>query len=278
VSLKKKAGILYQPKVRTAVDLAQQLSKVIGDLGTDVWVCSSWDEADAREQLDGTELLICLGGDGTILRAARIVNLFDIPILGVNLGRIGFMTELHAADAMSKVPAFIKEEKGWIEERAMIQAEVVSTSTPTFHALNDAVVGRGERCRLIRVTAKVDGELVTTYKCDGIIVATATGCTGYALAAGGPILHPCARELILQPIAPHLSLDTALVLPHDAVVELEVNTTHHAMLSIDGQVEIPLNDGYIVKVERSPYVTRLIRSQRPASFYGTLMEKLEKRE
>ena len=278
MGLKKKAGILFQPKIRTAKDLAEQLAKVIGDLGTDVWVCSSWDEADARGQLDGTELLICLGGDGTILRAARIVNLSEIPILGVNLGRIGFMTELHAADAMNKVPAFIRGEEGWIEERTMIQAEVVTLSMPPVHALNDAVVGRGERCRLIRVKAKVDEELITTYKCDGIIVATATGCTGYALAAGGPILHPSARELILQPIAPHLSLSTSLVLHHDAVVELEVNTTHQAMLSIDGQVEMPLNDGNIVRVRRSPYVTRLVRSQRPLSFYGNLMGKLEKRE
>ncbi len=277
VDLKKKVGILFQPKIQAARDLAQQLARVVGDLDVAVWICSSWEEDRAKEQAGETELIICLGGDGTILRAARIANPQSIPILGVNLGRVGFMTELRAEDALSRVPAFIKGE-GWLEERSMLQAELVSADTPPFHALNDVVVGRGERCRLIRVTATVDGELLATYRCDGVILATATGSTGYSLAAGGPILHPLAREILLQPIAAHLSSGTAMVLPSDTEVKLEVSTTHAARLSIDGQVEVPLSDGAVVKVGRSPYVTRLLRSDRPTSFYETLMQRLGKRE
>ncbi|MCJ7521395.1 MAG: NAD(+)/NADH kinase, partial [Dehalococcoidia bacterium] len=201
----------------------------------------------------------------------------SVPILGINLGRIGFMTELKSEDAIDQVPAFIQGD-GWIEERAMIQAELVTKSVPPFYALNDVVVGRGGKCRLIRVEAKVDGEIVTKYKSDGVIVATATGSTGYSLATGGPILHPAAREIVLQPIAPHLSFDKTLILPPDAVVELEVGTTHEALLSIDGQIEEPLNDNDIVKIRRSPYVTRLMRSKHSASFYRTLLKRLEKRE
>ena len=277
MELKKKVGILFQPKIATAEDLARQLAKVVGDLGVAVWVCSAWEEDRAREQAGETELLICLGGDGTILRAARVASPLSIPILGVNLGRLGFMTELRPDDALSRVPAFVKGE-GWGEERAMLQAELVSSDMPPFHALNDVVVGRGERCRLIRVKATVDGELVTTYKCDGLILATATGSTGYSLAAGGPMLHPLAREILLQPIAAHLSLGTALVLPSEATVELEVRTTHQATLSIDGQIEVPLSDGAVVRVRRSPHITRLMRTQRSTLFYETLMQKLEKRE
>ena len=277
MELKKKVGILFQPKIAAAEDLARQLAKVVGDLGAAVWVCSAWEEDRAREQAGETELVISLGGDGTILRAARVASPLSIPILGVNLGRLGFMTELRPDDALSRVPAFVKGE-GWGEERAMLQAELVSSDMSPFHALNDVVVGRGERCRLIRVKATADGELVTTYKCDGLILATATGSTGYSLAAGGPMLHPLAREILLQPIAAHLSLGTALVLPSEATVELEVRTTHQATLSIDGQIEVPLSDGAVVRVKRSPHITRLMRTQRSTLFYETLMQKLEKRE
>lgn len=275
--MKKKVGILFQPKIAAAEDLARQLAKVVGDLGVAVWVCSAWEEDRAREQAGETELMICLGGDGTILRAARVASPLSIPILGVNLGRLGFMTELRPDDALSQVPAFVRGE-GWGEERAMLQAELISSDISPFHALNDVVVGRGERCRLIRVKATVDGELVTTYKCDGLILATATGSTGYSLAAGGPMLHPLAREILLQPIAAHLSLGTALVLSSEATVELEVRTTHQATLSIDGQIEVPLSDGAVVRVRRSPHITRLMRTQRSTLFYETLMQKLEKRE
>lgn len=275
--MRKKVGILFQPKIQAAVNLADELEKVVKDLGASAWVCSSWDEERATEYVDGTELIICLGGDGTMLRAARIANKSSVPILGVNLGRIGFMTELSSEEALEQVPALI-EGAGWVEERAMIAAELVSADTSPLYALNDVVVARGERCRLIRVKASVDGELVTTYKCDGVIIATATGSTGYSLAAGGPILHPQAQEILLTPIAAHLSLNTAMVMPSDSTIELEINTTHDARLSLDGQIEMPLSDGSVIRVERSPYVTRLIRMQRPALFYQTLMQRLEKRE
>lgn len=275
--MKKKVGILFQPKTEAARELAEQLAALVGGLDADAWVCSSWDESRASELADETQLLICLGGDGTILRAARIASPRSIPILAVNLGRVGFMTELRAEDALSQVPAFVRGE-GWVEERTMLQAELVSRDAPPFHALNDVVVGRGEKCRLIRIKAAVDGEPLTTYKCDGLILATATGSTGYSLAAGGPILHPVAGEVLMQPIAAHLSLGTALVLQRDAMVELAVSTTHQATLSIDGQIEVPLNDGDVIKVRRSGHVTRLLRARPSTLFYQTLMQKLTKLE
>lgn len=275
--MSKKIGILFQSKTQAAGDLAQQLAKVVNDLDATVWVCSAWEENRASDLADDTGLIISLGGDGTILRAARVASPRSIPILGINLGRVGFMTELRAEDALSHVPAYVNGE-GWVEERNMLQAELISKDTPPFHALNDVVVGRGETCRLIRVKATVDEELVTTYKCDGVILATATGSTGYSLAAGGPILHPLAREVMMQPIAAHLSLGTALVLPSETTVELKVSTTHQAKLSVDGQIEVLLGDGDVVRVKRSPHITKLLRAQRPTLFYGTLMQKLAKRE
>lgn len=273
----RKIGILYQPKASAAVVLAKELAKLVEDKGTPVWLCSAWEEDRACQQVEGTKFIVCLGGDGTILRAARIASPHCVPILGVNLGRLGFMTEISADDALSRVPDFLEGE-GWVEERAMLQAELLPSKNPPFHALNDVVVGRGERCRLIRIKAEVDGEPLTTYKCDALILATATGSTGYALAAGGPVLNPQAEEIVMKPVAAHLSLSTALVLPSESVVELKVSTTHQATLSVDGQIEVPLRDGDVVRVKRSPYVTRLLRSQWPAIFYETLVQKLEKRE
>ena len=275
--MRKKVGFLFQPKRQAARDMAQQLAEVVRDLAEEVWVCSSWEESRSSELAEGTELIVCLGGDGTILRAARIASPRSIPILAVNLGRVGFMTEVPAGDALREVPAFVNGD-GRIEERAMLQAELGSGVASPLHGLNDVFVGRRGRCRLIRVKVTVDGEPVTTYKCDGVILATATGSTGYSMAAGGPILHPLAKDILMQPLAAHLSSGTPLILPPDTEVELEVSTTHEAVLSIDGQVEIPLDSGDAVRVKRSPLVTRLLRAQRPEPFYGTLMKKLGTRE
>ncbi|MBE0480767.1 MAG: NAD(+)/NADH kinase [Dehalococcoidia bacterium] len=270
--MRNKVGILFQPMSKAAGEMAVKLERIIADLGASVWVCSSWDEDRARELTDGTELVVCLGGDGTILRAARIVDGKEIPIVGVNLGRLGFMTELGAADALSRITDFVGDN-GYMEERTMLQASMAGPGGGTYHALNDVVVGRAGKARLVRVAASVDGERVTIYKADGVIVATATGSTGYALAAGGPILHPEGRELLLQPIAAHMSLSRTLVLPPDSRIELEVSTTHGASLTVDGQIEVPLEDGSIVSVQRSPRVTRMLRGSRPR-FYETLIKKL----
>jgi NAD+ kinase len=275
VTLAKKIGILYQPKTPVAGDLAQQLGKTLGEGEHAVWICSSWDESRACELADETDFVISLGGDGTILRAARVASPRSIPILAVNLGRVGFMTEVPADEALERVPGFVDGQEGWIEERHMLQAELVTRETgEQYQALNDVVVARGERCRLIRVKVTIDGEPVSTYKCDGVILATPTGSTGYAMAAGGPVLHPLASEIVLQPVAAHLSPGTTLVLPSESVVDLEVSTYHQATLSIDGQIEVPLSDGDVVRVKPSPQVTRLLKSQSSKSFYSVLMQKL----
>ena len=273
--MKKKVGVLFQPKIEAARDLAGRLESVLCDLGNSVWVCSAWEADKASELSEGTDILISLGGDGTVLRAARIACTRDIPVLGVNLGRVGFMTELRADEALSRVPDFVRGE-GDVEERTVLEAEVLRNGPSALHALNDVVVARGERCRLISVKASVDGEPVATHRCDAVIVATATGSTGYSLAVGGPVLHPLSRDILLQPVAAHLSPGIPLVLPPDSVVELEIGTKHHATLSVDGQIEVPLNDGEVVRVRRSPRVVKMLRAKHSSSFYGTLTKKLAK--
>ena len=274
----RKAGILFNARITDAEILAQTLAKKLERSSVSAWICPASDEAKAKEQLAGTEMILSLGGDGTMLRTARLVASEAIPIVGVNLGNLGFTTELSDQEVLDKIPRFLKGE-GWNDERAMLQVELPSPAGPSmFHVLNDVVVGRGAIVRLIRVKASVNGQPITTYKADGVIVATATGSTGYSLAAGGPILSPNAEEFLLTPITSHLGLTAALVLSSEAVVELEVQTAHEARVSIDGQVEFPLSSGDTIKIKRSPYTTQLLRIQPQSFFYHTLLEKLGGKE
>jgi NAD+ kinase len=273
----KKIGLLYHPMIKAAHTLAEELKDFITARGVSVWLSSAWEGEKAKSQLDGTDLILTIGGDGTILRAAQVAVAGQIPITGVNLGRLGFMTELSAGEAKDKLPALL-EGKGWLDERAMLEAELqVGKSEPphTFYALNDVVVARGAVARMVYIEASIDGEPLTTYKADGVIVATATGSTGYSLSAGGPILHPRAKELLLLPILPHLSLAYSLVLPAGAVVGLHLNTTHQATVSIDGHLNLPLGDGAVITVRRSSNSGRFLRIHPEAAFYSSLEKKLK---
>jgi len=265
----KRIGILYHPLSEKARDLAEKLEEFLPSRGVSSWRCSTWDEDRARAQIAGTELILSIGGDGTILRAARIVTPSSVPILGINLGRLGFITEVDGNEVLSNLPKLLDGE-GWIEERAMLEAQVEDKS---LHALNDVVL-RSIAVRLVNIEAEVDGTAITTYRADGMIVATATGSTSYSLASGGPILHPQSREIVLQPISCHLGLSHALVLPPQSIVTLKVAHGEKVVLSIDGQVELPLSDGQSIRVKLSPHVARFLRIHQPAYFYGSLWQKL----
>ncbi len=272
----KRVGILYHPLNEPAHTLANEIKEFLGSKGVSSWVCSAWEGEEAKAQVDGTDLIVSVGGDGTILRAAQAVTPGPIPITGINLGRLGFMTELSADEALSKLAALL-EGGGWIDERAMLEVELSATDEEprTFYALNDVVVARGAIARMVHVEASVDGEMLTTYRADGVILATATGSTGYSLAAGGPILNPQSKEFLLVPISPHLCLAHTLVLEATAVVNLRITTFHQATLSIDGHINLPLTSGTIVAVKRSSNIGRFLRIHPELSFYGSLEQRLK---
>ncbi len=272
----KNVGIFYHPLNEASQTKAKQLQDLLVSYGITVWLCSAWEGETARAQLDNTDLVLSVGGDGTILRSAQAVVPRMIPIIGINLGKLGFMTELSADEAIDRLPALLSGE-GWTDERAMLQAEFVvdGEKTDTYHALNDVVVARGAIARLIRVSASIDGKHLTDYKADGVIAATATGSTGYSLAAGGPILCPQSKELLLVPITPHLSPAYALVLPAETSVQLTVTAPHQATLSIDGHINMPLADGASITVKQSPHRTRFLRIHPEDTFYRSLEQKLK---
>jgi len=273
----KKLGIVYHPLNKGTFDLAQKVADFLESSSVDCWICSAWEGHLLKKQVANTNLILTVGGDGTILRTAQVAAPHSIPITGINLGKLGFLTELAIDEAIDKLPALLAGE-GWIDERAMLEVEIdgdKEQADKKFFVLNDAVIARGEIARIIYIEATIDNEPLTIYKADGVIVATATGSTGYALAAGGPILHPQASQFLLLPIVPHLSLYNTLVLPPEALVKLRVGNIHKAVLSIDGHISLPLAGGNGITVKRSKLITRFLRTSPGDSFYSKLEHKLK---
>ena len=272
-------GIAYHPLNKAARSLAEKLARFLDSSNIASWLCSAWEEDELQAHLPGTDLVLTTGGDGTILRVAQAAVSHITPITGINLGKLGFMTELGAGDVMAKLPALLEGE-GWIDERAVLEAELIPADkkagkSQLFYALNDVVVARGGVARIIHIEANIDNEPLTTYRADGVIVATATGSTGYSLSAGGPILRPQADDFLLLPIMPHLSLAYNLVLGPEAVVKLRIATTHQATLSIDGHIHRTLASGDIIRVKHSQRKIRFLRLRPENYFYRTLEEKLK---
>lgn len=268
----KRIGILFHPKVEKSELFAHKIEGFIKAKSIGCWLHSSWDESGAQVQLDNTDLMVSVGGDGTILRVSRIVYPREIPIVGVNFGNLGFLAELEAEDAMEKLTTII-DGGGWIDQRCMLDA-VVNSTGKIFHALNDVVVGRGRNLRLINVEVKIDEDQFTTYRSDAVIVSTSTGSTGYSLAASGPIIYPESKDMILKAVCPHLNMDKALVVASGANIKLKVMTNHEAIICMDGQVEEVLVNGEEVTVSLSPHVTRFARLRPRSMFYTTLVTKL----
>ena len=268
-------GFAYNPLVPQAEDLVESLVDGL-DLKDSSWVAPTGRLDVADEALARTSVVVTSGGDGSILRVARVVAPFSVPILGINLGRVGFMTELSVDEAEAKVRGYL-DGTPRIDERMMLEASVGSgggETTVVAHALNDVVLTRGAVTRLLDIDTKVDGVLLTTYRADGLIAATPTGSTGYALSAGGPVLHPEAKGMLVQPVAAHMSFQTGIVISSDSVIEMNVIGEHQAVLSADGFSDTTIDPGEVVLIRRSPYVTRFLRKDPAAAFYSTLTQRL----
>lgn len=225
-------------------------------------------------------VIVTVGGDGTILRAAHLAAPLGVPLLGVNMGRLGFLTEVEASDALAEVPRYLFEEGyAWIEPRAMVSATVLVGGQPKHapvHALNEAVVGRGSVAHIARIAVSVDNVELTTYGADAVIVSTATGSTAYALSAGGPIVYPTSKDMIVAAVAPHGDLSAPVVLPQTATVDIRVLGEQAASLSVDGYWEEPVHEGEVVRVAACPHVAQFLRSGPLTKFYETLVYRLRR--
>jgi NAD+ kinase len=222
---------------------------------------------------EGIDLVVSVGGDGTLLRAARQAYQADAPLLGVNVGRLGFLTEVDAASAPEALSKVLAGETRLEERMALIAQPVGATwSAPEF-ALNEVLVEKAERHRLITLRAVVGGEELTRFSADGLIVATPTGSTAYSFSAGGPIVSPKAACLLLTPVSPHMVFDRAIVLPPDEAVTLEVLPDEPGVFAADGRPGLGVPVGAQVAVRRAERPLRLVRRSGSSSFFSLLREK-----
>jgi NAD+ kinase len=222
------------------------------------------------------DVLIALGGDGTMLRAGHLVAPTGIPVLGINRGRFGFLMEIGEEDCGERIQQLLRGDFR-LEKRMMLRS-VLRRGTEQvgeWHVLNDVVVCRGQYVRPIQVKASLDGYLLASYVADGLIAATATGSTAYALAVNGPIMPPELRNILIVPVAPHLSVNRSIILAEGAHVTLTVNTNHEAVLSADGQPPVILRDGDEVDVCASDYTINFVRFQDHGYFYRNLNKYME---
>jgi NAD+ kinase len=270
----KKIGILYNARIAQAHPLVEEVAAWIERRGRQACACAI-DEASDAFDFQTTDLLVTLGGDGSILHAARLAAPYGTLILGINLGRVGFLTEAEPNSWRDVLSRMLVGDY-WIEERMMLRAQARRGDDllGQAEALNDVVVGRGTEGRAVHLHTEVDGGRLATYVADGLIVATPTGSTAYALAAGGPILPPQLRNVLLVPVAPHLSMERPIVLAEGVTVRIAIGSGRTAVLSVDGQVQTELESGDTVTVKASPHVTRFARVQERTYFYKTLVARL----
>jgi NAD+ kinase len=232
-----------------------------------------------REHLGQADVVIAFGGDGTLLDAARslVHSAADAPLIGINLGRLGFLTDVGRTDLEAALAAILAGRTR-VEARLMLVGRIVRAGETAAErlALNDIVVTRGALSRMIEMDVFVDGQFVCQVKADGLIVATPTGSTAYNLSAGGPIVHPTLDALVLTPIAPHTLTHRPLVLPADVTVELHprIDAQSELLATFDGQFGVPLAGGDLVRIGRTARLLRLLHTT-PRTYFETLREKLK---
>jgi NAD+ kinase len=269
--LPQRVVVAAHPRIPDAVAEAAAMSAWFKEHGLES-AFGMLDEASLRKRVkEGAfDLMVAVGGDGTMLRVSHLCAPCNVPVLGINMGRLGFLMQFKREEWPSALEQLLKGEY-WIENRMMIQAEHcrAGEALGKWHALNEAVVCRTAAVRPVRVSVSVDGMQLSNYVADGLIAATPTGSTAYALAAGGPILPPELRNILLVPIAPHLSIDRAVVLSEGTSVSITLRGGD-AVLSVDGQIPIGLAEGDVVDVRAGEYAARFVRFGDPGYFYRNL--------
>lgn len=273
----RRLGLAYNPTIEDAVELSERAAGWAQRRGIETWAAAAGDLERLVEELPTTDIVVVLGGDGTFLRAVRGTTAVDVPILGVNLGKVGFLSK---AEAHELEPTLEKLAAGeyTITERMALEGSILPggrRSHAPFTALNDIVVARGSLARVVRLQVAIDGSHLATFVADGLVVATPTGSTGYSFSAGGPILDPGSRNLIVTPIAGYLSAIRSVVVSPRQVVRCRVIDAHEALVSVDGYLDLPLEVGDVVEVRAMARPVRFVEPHGSLPFWDLLRTKVE---
>jgi len=279
----KRVGIIakpHKPEVRTVLQELLPWLEARGVepvLDVDTAGLAGMPGGQGKADLPGlVDLLLVLGGDGTLLSVARLVGARDVPILGVSLGGLGFLTEVTLEELYQTLDAVFQGTYE-VSQRILLSVTVhrQGERIAEYVALNDAVINKGALARMIELETHIDGQYVTTFRADGLILSTPTGSTAYCLAAGGPIVYPTLRALVVAPICPHMLNFRPLVIPDAAKVEIvQGSANENAYLTLDGQVGFALRHRDVIKVVRSDHTITLLKAP-GKNYFQILRTKLK---
>ena len=278
----KRIGVLAHPSRPDTHPVAREIATTLCKRGIENWVQAVWDEDSVARDVACSDVVMAIGGDGAMLRAARVCAEHEVPVLGVNMGWLGFLTEVEKpADCAAGLDQLLAGDF-WIEKRMMLQATVLEKKQRvigSFRALNDVVISGSVFGRMVQIAAYIDKHWATTYNADALIMSTPTGSTAYALATGGPILPPELRNILLAPMAPHLSMDRPIVLSQGAVVDIEPTreNRHPVVLTVDGRVAAELQENQHICVRSAEPESQFVRLRDRNYFYRSLLDRMEPR-
>ncbi len=271
-------GFAYNPTSDAAVELRERAAGWCRMHGIDHWAAQAQDFDQLCRELATTDALVVLGGDGTFLRAARAVTEVDVPLLGVNLGKVGFLSKVEANE-LEAVLAKLQAGEFALDERMALEGRILPSGQAgggtVHHALNDIVVARGALARVVRMDVAIGTSHLATFIADGLVVSSPTGSTGYSFSAGGPVVDPLSRNLIVTPIAGYLSAIRSVVVGASQVVRCRVVDATEAILSIDGREDLPLSVGDVVEVRALDRAVRLIEPAGGQPFWDLFRRKVE---
>lgn len=273
----RRIGFAYNPTSDAAVELRERAEAWCRDHDTGHWSAQAGDLDTLCRELAATDVLVVLGGDGTFLRAAQAVALVDVPLLGVNLGKVGFLSKAEAHELEPVLGQLVRGDYA-VGERMGLAGSIRPGGRhagEAFTALNDIVVARGSLARVVRLDVTIDASHLATFVSDGLVVASPTGSTGYSFSAGGPILDPRSRNLVVTPIAGYLSAIRSIVVSPSQVVRCRVIDAFEALVSIDGREDRRLQVGDVVEVRALERPIRFVEPSGALPFWDLLRTKVQ---
>ncbi|NCG34640.1 MAG: hypothetical protein GWO78_01400 [Dehalococcoidales bacterium] len=263
----KKICVVINPDSKEALDLYEELLSIFSK--NSFQLLNDFD----FKNIEDMDLVVAIGGDGTLLKAVSVAVKFDVPVMGINMGTVGFMTDVEGKKAISEFQNYLDGVR--IEQRSMLEVEFkIDNKNHTYKALNDIVIARGASVSMVETIVEIDKVHLATYRGDGIVISSATGSTGYALSLGGPVIDPKSNEYFLKPIATHMSQFGGVIVNSESKCDITISTRKDAQISIDGFIEYKIKSGDKISLKISDTKAKFLRKNPSNYYWSTITEKL----